>query len=370
MDNHDSPQGFILSEAAIYAYNIQDVYHDLISFAAAIPDGLKPLFLIPVRLEQASEITRIASRLLSHRYADGIMPTGDTDAAEMFGTQTFVCYDSEPLITNTDPGSIFEIDDGWSGRTKHQDVNLDQNIQVPTDTTFMEDVDITQYQEYPYRTKEKPVRKSSIQSPRVVVVRLAIKPEKLIPHTPDKIRKNAESCEVSLVSYDKKRRVYTFSVDSGRGPHKIQASLSDIDHIALNCDCPFWRWNGPEFHAKTQKYLMKPQHGTAAPPDVRDPDRKYWLCKHTYAVLRRLDSFVQQIVDENWELDDKDLLKVADKEWDRLEGTSKIALEDIEDEDPKIITSWDAKSLESDTDPDESEDESEESEDESEEPSV
>jgi hypothetical protein len=340
-DPRDTPTGFILSESAMYAWRCQEVYPDLISFAAAIPPHLRSIFLIPIQLEMASQINKMAARVAS-RYADGPMPTGETDAADMFGTQTFVCYDEEPQITNSDPGSIFDIDEGWSGQTKHQEYDFDENIQVPTDTTFMEDVDMTQYWDYPYRTKEKPVRHSSEQSPRIVIIRLAVKPEALEPQTPAKIRKNAKKCKVELVSYDKRGRLMTFSVDSGNGPHKVRATLSDIDHIALNCDCNFWRWNGPEFHAKTNKYMLPPQHGTATPPDVRDPDRKYWLCKHAYSVIRHLDGFIQQIVDENWELDDEELLGAVDNNWDRLEAVAEIPLDDMEDEDPDIEIEWEA----------------------------
>jgi hypothetical protein len=336
---YDGPSGFILSDAAIYAFTCQDIFPDLLSFAVAIPDHLKSLFLIPVRLEAASSIIPvIASRVASRRYADA-MPTGDTDAAEMFGTQTFVNYDNEPEITNTDEGSIFDVDEGWSGRTKHQETNIDQNIQVPTETTFMNDVDMSQYQEYPYRTKEKPVRHSSVRQPRVALVRLAIKPEALTPHTPEKIKNNASSCIIKLISYDKRNRIFTFTANCGNGPHTVRALLSEVDQVALNCDCKFWQYNGPEYHAKRQQYMLDPQHGTAAPPDVRDPDRKYWLCKHAYATLRRLDSFVQDVVEENWDLDDKELLDTIDDNWDRLEGVAEVQLDDIE-EDEDIQVDW------------------------------
>jgi hypothetical protein len=344
---YEGPQGFVLSDAAIYAFTCQDVYPDLLSFAVAIPDHLKQLFLIPIRLEAASNsIPILASRVASRRYGDGAMPTGDTDASGWFGTQTFVNYDNEPQITNTDEGSIFDIDEGWSGRTKHQETNIDQNIQVPTETTFMEDVDITQYQEYPYRTKEKPVRHSSIYEPVTVLVRLAIKPEALAPHTPTKIKENASLCTIQLVSYDRKNRIFTFTANCGHGPHKVRALLSEIDQVALNCDCKFWRYNGPEYHAKRQQYMLDPQHGTAAPPDIRDPDRKYWLCKHAYATLRHLDDFVQQVVEENWELDDAELLDAVDDNWDRLEGEIEVPLDDIEEDD--ITVDWDESPEEDD----------------------
>jgi hypothetical protein len=202
----------------------------------------------------------------------------------------------------------------------------------------MEDVDITQYWDWPYRTKEKPIRHSSIAVPRIAIIRMALKPDHILPHTPEKIRKNARSCAVSLTSYDKKNRVFTFAVDAGHGPKTVQAALSAVDHVALSCDCLFWRYNGPEFNAKTNQFMLGQPYGNAAPPNVRDPERQYWLCKHTYAVLRRLDSFVQQIMDENWELDEKELLDTVDKEWSQLENVAEVPLEeiDIDVEEPSV----------------------------------
>ncbi|KKL79723.1 hypothetical protein LCGC14_2012000, partial [marine sediment metagenome] len=150
--SYDGPQGFILSEAALYSYEDQDVFPDLISFAAAIPDHLKPLFLIPIRLEAASSrINKMASCMTSMRTGDGIIPTGDTPEADLFGVKTFVYDDNEPTIPQDTPGSIFDID-GADAMTHHQEDDQDENIQVPTDTSYMNDVDMTQYWDYPYRT--------------------------------------------------------------------------------------------------------------------------------------------------------------------------------------------------------------------------
>jgi hypothetical protein len=335
MDDKWVPDGFILSEAAIYAFKCQDVYPDIISFAAAIPDNLKPLFLIPIKLEPVTAATEIASRISSTRCAEGALPTGDTDESELWGTKTFVYDDNEPTVPPSEEGSIFRMDDA-DDLTHHQENNYDENIQVPTDTTFMEDIDITQYQKYPYRTDEAPIRHSSVNVNPVVIIKLALKPDVVAPHTPEKIQNNARSCVVALVSYDKNTRIYTFSVDAGHGAKTVQASLSDIDDVALSCNCPFWRYNGPEFNAKTNRFMLGQPYGTASPPNVRDPERQYWLCKHAYAVLKRLDHFVQEVIDENWELDDKELLSKIDEEWDRVEGAVEVPIEEAEADDIDI----------------------------------
>ena len=298
MRDEEIPHGFVLSDAALYAFRCQEVYPDLLSFAAAIPLHLRSLFLIPIRLETAS-YRSAALRVASRRYGDGTCPSGNTEDADLFGTKTFVYDDQQPTVPSSDPGSIFEVNSP-DEITHHQEINFDWNLQDPTDTSYMNDVDITQYQRYPYRTEEKPVRHSS-------VIRLSLKQEFLEGHVPEKIRGNASSCNVGLVSYDKRSKTFTFSVDSGNGPRTVRASLSDLDEVTMSCSCPFWRWNGPEFNSQQNRFLLGSPRGTADPPDVRDPERQYWLCKHAYAALKRLDSFVQQIVDDNWVADAEEL---------------------------------------------------------------
>lgn len=327
--SQDSPQGFVLSEAAYYAFQCQDVYPDILSFAAAIPDYLKPLFLIPIKLESmvaASIAMRVAS-----------IPSGDTPEADLFSDKTFVNYDSEPSVPSSEPGSIFEIND-YEHMTHHQDNNYDENVIAPDDTGYMNDFDVTEFAKYPYRTPEKPRHSSII--PHVVLVRIALKPEALENHTPQKIQDNSKACAVTLVSYDKNTRVFTFDVKASSTPRRVQASLSEIDHIALSCNCPFWRYNGPEFHAKENSFMLGQPFGTATAPDVRDPDRQYWMCKHAYAVMRRLESFVQQVTEENWELDDDELLSQVDEEWDRMEGTALVPAEDLERDDEELEVNW------------------------------
>jgi hypothetical protein len=384
MPKGDFAHGFVLSDTAQYAFLCQEVYQDVVAFAAAIPSHLRPLFLIPVKLETVVASDSV-SRVASFKTADDFSPSGDTQDADLFGTKTFVNYDVQPNIPQSSPGSIFDID-GADEITHHQEYNYDENIQAPSDTSYMSDIDMTQYTDYPYRTKEKPVRhsfdikrsisafksldssallafrKASSLIPSVVFSEIAIKPEALIPRTPDKIKKNAASCNVSLTSYDKKTKVFNFNVTGGKSPHSVKAFLSDIDQVALSCDCPFWRWNGPEYHAKSDDYMLGQSYGTAGPPNVRDPDREYFLCKHTYAVLKRLDSFIGDIVDENWDLDDAELMKQVDEDWDRLSISTKIPLGDLEQDDITLQVDW-SNTPEDESEEDESEeDESEEDE--------
>jgi len=314
--------GFVLSEAAQYSFSCQDVYPDVLSFAAAIPDHLKPIFLIPVRMEP---ITASASPAIIARVAqmDGSTPEGD-----LFSYQTFVYNDLEPTVPNSSPGSIFDID-GADSMTHHQEYNFDQNIQTPTDTSYMSDVDVTQFQSYPYRTEEKPVRKSSLNN-SVLVVKLAIVSDRLKNKVPSKIKTNAESCAVSLVTYVDATRTFIFNVQSPKSKNVVKAALSSIDQVAMSCTCNFWRYNGPEYNAKSNNYLLGNPSGTATPPNVRDPSRKYWLCKHAYAVVARLNDFIKEIEKENWEVvDDDELMDIVADQHDRMSEVVDIPLDQI-----------------------------------------
>jgi hypothetical protein len=338
----DIPHGFVLSDSALYSFKCQDVFPDIVSFAAAIPDHLKSLFLIPIQLETLT--ASVAARVAARRRADGATPTGDTETADLFGTKTFVNDDNEPTVPSSDPGSMFDVD-GADSLTHHQEYNFDENVQAPTDTSYMSDIDVTQYTDYPYRQKEKP-RHSTVIPARVVLMklRLALKPEELEARIPEKVNRNSKKCTVALVSYDKKNRVFSFAVDAGNGAKDVKAALSDIDEVAMSCNCPFWRYNGPEFHAKENSFMLGQPFGTSSPPNIRDPDRKYWLCKHAAAALKRLDFFVQEIVEENWDLDDDELMRQVDEQWDRLEGAVEIPDEElVEDEEIDIDVDWDAE---------------------------
>lgn len=327
--------GFVLTEAAEYAFSCQEVYPDKVSFAAAIPDHLKPIFLIPVRVSASlhtkeSRITSIASKIA---FMDGSTPEGD-----LFSYQTFLYNDITPNTVSTEPGSIFRRDDAQS-QTHHQEYNFDQNIQSPTDTSFNSDVDISQYHTYPYRTEEKPIRKSSINDGRVLIVRLALTYNQIMDdalrgensyESEKKKRKElgirvrkspsfmsrVSSLNARLNSFDKSNNTFTFRVSGGRKPHQVEASLVDfVDaynqemsskgrvtpellkkvNIAVRCDCPFWQYGGPEYHAKTKAYALSPLRGTA---DAGSGDyiQFHHLCKHTYKVMDQLAEYYKDII--------------------------------------------------------------------------
>lgn len=64
---------------------------------------------------------------------------------------------------------------------------------------------------------------------------------------------------------------------------RVSALAGDIK---VSCSCDYWRYQGPEYHAHKNSYLLGKARGTLEPPTKRDPNSTHKLCKHAYAVLR------------------------------------------------------------------------------------
>ena len=95
--------------------------------------------------------------------------------------------------------------------------------------------------------------------------------------------------------------IYHFSVPGRHGETylvKVKAvlpkngrSLSKAD-LQLSCSCNFWKFQGPEYHAKVGNFLYGPPRGTVARPDVMDPMGTKKTCKHVAAVLNIVEKWL------------------------------------------------------------------------------
>lgn len=56
--------------------------------------------------------------------------------------------------------------------------------------------------------------------------------------------------------------------------------------IRMWCTCPAWQYWGAAFNSTDQKYNLEKKENR--PPDIRNPERDYLMCKHTLAVLRNI----------------------------------------------------------------------------------
>jgi hypothetical protein len=81
----------------------------------------------------------------------------------------------------------------------------------------------------------------------------------------------------------KGNNVYAVKVRAMR-PRSNTTKFSKMD-LEIACSCPAWQWQGPEFHSTGKEYQLGPLMGTASTPDIRDPARQNFVCKHVAAVL-------------------------------------------------------------------------------------
>lgn len=147
-------------------------------------------------------------------------------------------------------------------------------------------------------------------------VRVASTADQILSGLDSKTQQKAAKCSVDLKRADIKNLRWVFAVDCGNGIKAVKLkalrpkaqimAFGKMD-LELTCSCPAWKWLGPEFHAKREKYLLDKPQGTASTPDVRDPERDNRVCKHVAAVLALTRGWVipkaKKAHDENGELD-------------------------------------------------------------------
>jgi len=70
------------------------------------------------------------------------------------------------------------------------------------------------------------------------------------------------------------------------GEYQVNILLDINNNVFVNCDCGFWQYQGAEYHAKQDGYLLGNPKGTADKPTQRDQSQNNKVCKHILAVLR------------------------------------------------------------------------------------
>lgn len=133
--------------------------------------------------------------------------------------------------------------------------------------------------------------------------RVAATAEQILAGLNPKLVARAQKVQVSLRRADRKNLRWVFSVQGNNlyavkvrasRPRKNTTKFSKLD-LEIACSCPAWQWQGPEFHStggrtpppspKAPEYQLGSLMGTASPPNIRDPERQNFVCKHVAAVL-------------------------------------------------------------------------------------
>lgn len=131
-------------------------------------------------------------------------------------------------------------------------------------------------------------------------IKVALRMDAITEGLNPKYVERANRCAVSTRRVDKKNLRWVFSVDCGNGAKvvKVKAfrkggitNFSKMD-LDIKCSCPAWRWQGPEYHAKTEEFIDGKPRGTASFPIIRDPTGINRVCKHVYSVLFHIRNWV------------------------------------------------------------------------------
>jgi hypothetical protein len=129
--------------------------------------------------------------------------------------------------------------------------------------------------------------------PKPPGVRIAAKNEEITQGLDPAWEARGRGCQVQIRRVDAPNLRWLFAVDCGNGGKVVRLKAQRVGnvvrlakmHLRVSCSCKAWRWLGPEYHAKKEKYLDGKPVGTASSPDIKDPERTHLVCKHVSAVL-------------------------------------------------------------------------------------
>jgi hypothetical protein len=66
------------------------------------------------------------------------------------------------------------------------------------------------------------------------------------------------------------------------------------DDVRVSCTCGYWKYWGPDYNSVENDYNLR-KMSDGSPPDIRDPHREHWICKHTYAASRVLVDYLKSL---------------------------------------------------------------------------
>jgi hypothetical protein len=107
------------------------------------------------------------------------------------------------------------------------------------------------------------------------------------------IKDRASNVRVSLKSADEDSNKWEFESSSGhmvkiKSDPRVPVDDLNTADVLVSCSCPFWQYNGPEYHAQQGDYLHGVLQGTATKPERNDPDMNNYVCKHAYKALKTM----------------------------------------------------------------------------------
>jgi hypothetical protein len=123
-----------------------------------------------------------------------------------------------------------------------------------------------------------------------------VKPPQLVSAVSGETLDRATKRSANLSKVDKENQIWNYKVLGGSREYTVKirvvGSLTRLGagaDIEITCNCPFFRWQGPEHWAKVDDYEYGPPAGTASFPGVMDPNRNKPICKHSVAALKKFE---------------------------------------------------------------------------------
>jgi hypothetical protein len=243
------------------------------------------------------------------------------------GYKTFSKPEDDIREPDTSPGATSRIDgpDSWAKEEDHPSKTLwieDGDVVSPSYQGLGDkDPDDSSKTKYPYRNDKPDTHNAAVdpvfvaelhilQHKRPLILRyqdltaarVAATAEQILSGLNPKFVRRSRDVQVSLRRADRKNLRWIFSATGSQvyavkiratRPRKNTTKFSKMD-LELSCSCPAWQWLGPEFHSTggrspppgaSPEYQLGPLMGTATPPNIRDPERQNFVCKHVAAVL-------------------------------------------------------------------------------------
>jgi hypothetical protein len=126
----------------------------------------------------------------------------------------------------------------------------------------------------------------------------------LIFRTNRKSVKYAKGCVATSKRNDPRNGRWTFTVKChqnwSKGPYDVRFRMLKSSKptvgilgrtIEVSCNCNAWKYNGADFNALEKDYSER-QYSNGQPPVVRDPQRRYLICKHIAACVPLFQRFL------------------------------------------------------------------------------
>ena len=183
--------------------------------------------------------------------------------------------DTDPDI---DSESIFHVYDRGT-LLKDQDKREDEKDWSQWQTEFNKGItdEVPSKTKYPYRDRQKSLLSKIVVAEYLLRKRplyvtfyinsrnkIAIRMSELRDRTSDKVKERSRECVAKLKRVDAKNLRWLFDVTSPNNkyivtmkgiPPKRKIKYVDKLDVKVSCNCNFWRWQGPDYHAKTMDYL-------------------------------------------------------------------------------------------------------------------